>query len=87
MADSTKSLLDITAGISEFDMNMAHISDQMVEFSHDIARLSESNAAIAEETTSNMTLVNEAVEVATEKLRAVSQKSGELLNSNNESQR
>lgn len=87
MADSTKSLLDITAGISEFDMNMAHISDQMVEFSHDIARLSESNAAIAEETTSNMTLVNETVEVATEKLRAVSQKSGELLNSNNESQR
>ena len=32
MASSAKDILEITASISEFDMNMTHIADQLVDF-------------------------------------------------------
>lgn len=87
MASSAKDILEITASISEFDMNMTHIADQLVDFSDEIANLSESNVAIVEETTVSMDLVNQTVQEATQALSNLSDKSEDLLSSNNESQR
>lgn len=84
MADSAKGILEITASISDFDMNMAYISEQLISFSNEMANLSESNVAIVEETNASMNEVNETVNEATETLSDLSMQSEKLLHSNNE---
>lgn len=84
MLNSAKEILDITATISEFDMNMSHISEELVEFSRDVAELSENNMAIVQETTASMSEVNETVSEVSETLSSLTQQSEELLKSNNE---
>ena len=84
MAKSAKGILDITASISDFDMNMSHIANQLVKFSMEIGSLSESNLAIVEETNAGMTEVNESVAEATKTLLCLSEQSETLLKSNNE---
>ena len=84
MADSAKGILDATASISDFDMNMAHISEQLIVFSNEMANLSESNLAIVEETNASMNEVNETVNEATRTLSNLSIQSDRVLSSNNE---
>ena len=83
MARSAKEVLEVTASISDFDMNMAHISEQLLCFSNEMANLSESNLAIVEETNAGMYEVNETVTEATDTLSALSKSSEGLLLSNN----
>lgn len=83
MARSAKEVLGVTASISDFDMNMAHISEQLLGFSNEMANLSESNLAIVEQTNAGMYEVNETVTEATDTLSALSNSSAELLRSNN----
>ena len=84
MANSAKEILDITASISDFDMNMAHISETLVEFSYEMASLSESNVAIVEETNASMAQVNETVIEAATTLNNLSKDSERILVSNND---
>lgn len=84
MAKSAKEILEVTASISDFDMNMAHISERLVEFSYEMSHLSESNVAIVEETNASMAQVNETVIQAASTLNDLSNHSQQLLVSNNE---
>lgn len=83
MARSAKEVLEVTASISDFDMNMAHISEQLLGFSNEMGTLSESNLAIVEQTNAGMYEVNETVTEATDILSALSKSSEGLLLSNN----
>ena len=84
MSKSSKEILEVTASISDFDMNMAHISEMLVAFSYEMASLSESNVAIVQETNASMTQVNETVVQAATTLNELSGHSEELLARNNE---
>lgn len=84
MSKSSKEILEVTASISDFDMNMAHIAEMLVEFSYEMASLSESNVAIVEQTNASMTQVNETVVQAATTLNELSGHSEELLNRNND---
>lgn len=84
MANSAKEILEVTASISDFDMNMEHISEMLVQFSYEMANLSESNVAIVEETNASMAQVNETVVQAAATLNDLSDHSQQLLVSNNE---
>ena len=84
MSHSSKEILEVTASISDFDMNMAHIAEQLVEFSYEMGSLSESNVAIVEETNASMNQVNETVVQAATTLNELSGHSEELLTRNND---
>ena len=84
MSNSSKEILEVTASISDFDMNMAHIAERLVEFSYEMASLSESNVAIVEETNASMTQVNETVVQAANTLNQLSDHSEDLLVRNND---
>lgn len=84
MADSAKKILEVTASISAFDMNMRHISDCLIEFSSEMSNMSESNLAIVQQTNASMNEVNETVTEATDTLSDLSIQSEKLLHSNNE---
>lgn len=84
MADSAKAILDVTASISDFDMNMRHISDILVNFSREMSNVSESNLSIVQETNASMNEVNETVIDAAETLKNLSSHSEKLLDRNNE---
>lgn len=83
MSKSSKEILEVTASISDFDMNMAHIAEMLVEFSYEMASLSESNVAIVQETNASMTQVNETVVQAATTLNELSSHSEELVVRNN----
>ena len=83
MSKSSKEILEVTASISDFDMNMAHIAEMLVEFSYEMGNLSESNVAIVEETNASMSQVNETVVQAATTLNELSGHSEELLTRNN----
>ncbi|RCX16650.1 methyl-accepting chemotaxis sensory transducer [Anaerobacterium chartisolvens] len=85
MAKSARELLDITADLSNFDVNMSHISYQLIDFSKEMAALSESNLAIVEQTTAGMSQVNDTIADASETLKQLSAASEDLVRSNNES--
>ena len=84
MADSAQHILEVTAAISEFDVNMAYISKRLIDFSSEMASLSESNLAIVEETTASMDEVNETVVDAARVLDNLSTSSERLLERNND---
>ncbi|WP_333637942.1 methyl-accepting chemotaxis protein [Tissierella praeacuta] len=84
MAVSAKDILDVAASISDFDMNMAYIAENLVEFSNEMASLSESNVAIVQETNASMNEVNETINDATNVLSDLSMQSEKLLSSNHD---
>lgn len=85
MAQSSKEILDITTSLSAFDVGMYHISNKLLEYSHEIASLSQSNVAIVEETTASMSEVNQSVINTTNTLDELSSMSHILLEKNEES--
>jgi len=84
MAKSAKEILEVTASISEFDMNMSYISEKLLEFSQQMSVMSESNLAIVQQTNASMHEVNETVNEVTDTLNRLSEHSEKLLHSNNE---
>ncbi|MEG1290762.1 MAG: methyl-accepting chemotaxis protein [Lachnospiraceae bacterium] len=85
MSRAAKEVLDVSSSISSFDVGMSHISGQLMNFSSEMADLSESNLAIVEETTATMNQVNNTVDITAETLADLSTKSKELTEQNNES--
>ena len=83
MANSAKDILEITASISDFDVAMSHIAEKLIEFSHEMSNLSESNVAIVEETNASMSQVNSTVSEAAYTLDKLSKSSENLVLSNN----
>jgi len=82
LSEVSKEVLNIAVSLSEFDVNMAYASEELIHFSQDMAELSESNLAIVEETNASMTQVSETVTEASETLEQLSHASEELLQKN-----
>ncbi|MFZ5353703.1 MAG: methyl-accepting chemotaxis protein [Bacillota bacterium] len=85
MSDSAKNMLGITAALSSFDVNMSHSAMKLIDFSKEMAALSESNLAIVQQTTASMNQVNETVGDTSETLQKLSEASEVLVQRNNSS--
>ncbi len=85
MSKSAKEMLDIVSSLSKFDVEMSHISYQLMEFASEISSLSESNLAIVEETNASMQQVNESIDVTSNTLEKLSGESLKLAEQNDES--
>ncbi len=85
MASSAKEMLNILSSLSKFDVEMSHISYQLMEFARDIAGLSESNLAVVEETSASMVQVNEYLDTTSSTLHNLSKESETLAKRNDDS--
>ncbi len=86
MSVAAKEVMDIASSLSSFDVGMAHISNKLLEFSKEIAQVSESNLAIVEEATATMGQVNDTIEHTAQTLDRLAGESGILAGKNNKSQ-
>ncbi len=82
MAEKSKEILGITTSLSDFDVGMEHISNQLLDFSQEISILSQSNMALVEETTASMNEVSQAVVNTTNTLDNLADKSHTLVDRN-----
>lgn len=82
MADIAKELLDAVASLSSFDVNLAHISHDLMDYAGNLADLSTSNLAIIEETTASMNQANSSIDSVSNILNEISQESDTLLTEN-----
>lgn len=85
MAAASKKMLGITASLSDFDVKMAHMSYELIDFARDMAALSESNLAIVEQTTASMNQVNDTITETSDTLEQLSETSEALVQRNHES--
>ncbi len=85
MSLSAKELLDIVSSLSNFDVGMTHISNQLTDFASEMATVSESNLAIVEQTTAEMNEVNSVVVSTSKTLNSLSNDSKLLADKNDES--
>lgn len=84
LADSFRKTLDVAVSLSEFDVNMNHTANKLINFSEEMAVLSESNLAIVEETNASMQEVNETISEASSTLDDLANYSTKLLKKNQE---
>lgn len=68
--------------LSNFDVNMSFISNNMEDISMELAEFSSSNMAVVEETTASMNQVTDAISNSTEILEDLSDKSNSLIDMN-----
>lgn len=85
MSGAVKDIMDLASSISTFDVGMTYISNQLSEFSLELANLSESNLAIVEETTATMNSVSETIDNTADTLQQLSEDSQALAARNKES--
>jgi methyl-accepting chemotaxis protein len=85
MAEATGELLRLNASLSDFDVEMSNLSGEMLGFAENMALLSQSNLAIAEEISANMVQVNDNVSHTLETVKHLSRSSGELIQQNHRS--
>jgi methyl-accepting chemotaxis protein len=85
MAVSAKKLLNITANLSSYDVNMTHISNKLIDFAKEMAVLSESNLAVVEQTNAGMNEVNSTVSNTSHTLSQLSEASKVLVERNQSS--
>lgn len=85
MSGAVKDIMDLASSISTFDVGMTYISNQLSEFSLELANLSESNLAIVEETTATMNSVSETIDNTADTLQQLSEDSHALAVRNKES--
>lgn len=85
MSSAAKEVLDITSAISSFDVEMSHISSQLMNFSSQIEDVSESNLAIVEETNATMNEVTDSIDTAAFTLNQLKESSEEFSEKNNKS--
>lgn len=85
MARAAKKILNIGSAISSFDVNMTHISYQLMDFAGEMASLSESNLAIVEQTSASMNQVNQAIDITSRTLESLAAESESLTRKNDES--
>lgn len=84
MAASARKLLDTTAKLSSFDVEIAHSSQNLVHFAQEMAIVSESNLAVVQQTTASMNQVNETVTAASATLGRLAAESEALAAGNHE---
>jgi len=85
MSISAKELLDIVSSLSNFDVGMTYISNQLTDFASEMATVSESNLAVVEQITANMNEVNNVIASTSKTLSSLSSESELLVKKNDES--
>ncbi len=86
MAEMAKELLNTVASLSSFDVELAHISQNLMDYAGNLAELSTSNLAIIEETTASMNEASESIDSVNSILNEISQESNTLLAENQNGQ-
>ncbi|HOO27776.1 MAG TPA: chemotaxis protein, partial [Lachnospiraceae bacterium] len=85
MSIAANEILNVASSISSFDVEMAHISKQLMDFAGEMGDLSESNLAIVEETNASMNQVTETIDTTADTLSMLSNQSNGLADKNNKS--
>lgn len=85
MSHAAKEVLDIASSISTFDVEMTHISTQLMTFSKEMGDLSESNLAIVEETNATMNEVSSTIDSTAFTLERLKTESEVFAKKNNQS--
>ncbi|PHV70810.1 chemotaxis protein [Sporanaerobium hydrogeniformans] len=85
MSIAAKAILEIATSTSNFDVEMSHISTELMEFAKEMANLSESNLSIVEETTATMNEVTDTIETTAKTLDRLNNESSTIAQKNNES--
>lgn len=80
----SKEFMDVLAGISSFDIGLAHISSDLTEYAKNLADCAESNLATIEETTASMHQVNENIDETAKVLKNLADQSELLTDKNNQ---
>ena len=78
-------LLSETTKLSNFDVEMKFLSDEISRFAMEMMSVSESNMAMVEQTTASMDQVNESITLHSVSLHKITEQSHELIDLNNES--
>lgn len=85
LTEASKQVLDAVSSISSFDVKLAHMSTQLMNFSGSLSDLSESNLAVVEETTATISQVNDNIDATTDTLEGLAGHSNNLAAKNNQS--
>jgi methyl-accepting chemotaxis protein len=85
MSVAAKEVLDVASSISSFDVEMKHISGQLMGVASEMEEVSESNLAIVEETNATMNEVTDTVDSIAETLEKLKVESEKFAEKNNES--
>lgn len=86
MSEAAKKLLDITAMISTFDLEMTGVSELLTEASASLADISHSNLQALDQTKVSMEEVGAIVDDSVEMVASITGDTKELIGKNNESQ-
>jgi methyl-accepting chemotaxis protein len=85
LSKSVRKLMQIVIGISNFDVETAHLSNKLNALSSNLATLSESNLALVEQTTASMNSVSDSMQSASETMDTLSISASNVLLKNKES--
>ena len=85
MSTNSKKMINITSSLSKFDVEMTHSSYELIKFASDMSNISESNLAIVEEITANMSEVNGTIGKTSDIMYRLQTSSKELVQKNDES--
>ena len=85
MSDAAREVLDVATSISSFDVEMSHISNQLMNFAGEMEDVGESNLAVVEETNATMNQVTNSIDEAAETLNQLKDESTKFADQNNES--
>lgn len=85
MSKNSKKMINITSSLSKFDVGMTHTSYGLIKFASDMSNISESNLAIVEEITANMSEVNETIAKTSNIMHRLNEASKNLVRKNDES--
>ncbi|NLK21072.1 MAG: chemotaxis protein [Epulopiscium sp.] len=77
-----RKLINESASLSDFDVNMSFISSGLSRFAGELAQSSQSNMAVVEETTASMNEVGQAIDSHAHILEDLSIKSNDLMSGN-----
>jgi len=85
MSKNSKRMISITSALSKFDVEMTHSSYELVKFASDMSNISESNLAIVEQITANMSEVNATIDKTTGIMQRLQTSSQDLVQKNDDS--
>lgn len=86
IAAGAKEVVEIAGVVSNFDNEMSHISDMLMDYAGELADLSQTNSSIIEETTATMNQVAETIDHTAGAIRVLTDKSAMLEQKNQTSQ-
>ncbi len=85
MSRSSKKMIGLTSALSNFDVEMSHSSNKLIEFAKEMSTISESNLAIVEEISASMSDVNNTISNTSDIMNSLQESSRELVLKNDES--